>query len=104
MGTELKTWQIVDGKLTPIETTLKREGRTEPYDLEPWLATNPAIIGNDIAIIGRQVSTKSGAIDLLGIDKTGNTVIIEIKRDELPRECLAQAIDYASDVVVIRHV
>ena len=99
MGTELKTWQIVDGKLTPIETTLKREGRTEPYDLEPWLATNPAIIGNDIAIIGRQVSTKSGAIDLLGIDKTGNTVIIEIKRDELPRECLAQAIDYASDVV-----
>ena len=99
MGTELKTWQIVDGKLTPIETALKKEGRTEPYDLEPWLATNPAIIGNDIVIIGRQVSTKSGAIDLLGIDKTGNTVIIEIKRDELPRECLAQAIDYASDVV-----
>jgi hypothetical protein len=42
--------------------------------------------------------TKSGPIDLLGIDKSGNTVIIEIKRDELPRESLAQAIDYASDV------
>jgi hypothetical protein len=35
---------------------------------------------------------KSGPIDLLGIDKTGNVVIIEIKRDKLPREALAQAI------------
>jgi len=99
MGTELKTWQIVDGKLVPIETALKSEGRTEPYDLEPWLATNPEIIGNDIIIIGRQVATKSGFIDLLGVDKSGDTVTIEIKRNELPRECLAQAIDYASDVV-----
>jgi hypothetical protein len=98
MGTEIKTWEIVDGKLSSIDTTLKTEGRTEPYDLEPWLSTNPEIIGPDIMIIGRQVKTKSGPIDLLGIDKSGNTVIIEIKRDELPRESLAQAIDYASDV------
>ena len=41
--------------------------------------------------------TKSGKIDLLGIDRTGNLVVIEIKRDRLPREVLAQAIDYASD-------
>jgi hypothetical protein len=97
MGTEIKTWQIVDGKLSPISTSLKNEGRTEPYDLEPWIASHPAIIGTDIAIIGRQVPSKSGPIDLLGIDKSGNIVIIEIKRDKLPREALAQAIDYASD-------
>jgi hypothetical protein len=98
MGTEIKTWQIIDGKLTSIDTALKNEGRTEPYDLEPWLASNPEIIGTDIMIIGRQVTTRSGPIDLLGIDNSGNTVIIEIKRAELPRESLAQAIDYASDV------
>jgi RecB family endonuclease NucS len=66
--------------------------------LEPWLASNPEIIGPDIIIIGGQVMTKSGPIDLLGIDRSGNTVIIEIKRPELPIETLAQAIDYASDV------
>ena len=33
MGTEIKSWQIVDGKLTSIETTRRSEGRTEPYDL-----------------------------------------------------------------------
>ena len=98
MGTQIKTWQIIDGKLTPINTTLKDEGRTEPYDLQPWLESNPEIISKDVMIIGSQVPTRSGRIDLLGIDKSGNTVIIEIKRAELPRESLAQAIDYASDV------
>lgn len=97
MGTEIKTWQIVEGKLSPVSTNLKNAGRTEPYDLEPWIASHPAIIGDDIVIIGRQVMSKSGPIDLLGIDRSGNLVIIEIKRDKLPREALAQAIDYASD-------
>ena len=98
MGTEIRTWQIIDGKLTAIDTALRNEGRTEPYDLEPWLASNPEIIGGDIVIIGRQVMTGAGPLDLLAVDKSGDTVIVEIKRDGLPRESLAQAIDYASDV------
>jgi hypothetical protein len=98
MGTEIKTWQIIDGVLKPVHSTLRGEGRKEPYDLEPWLASNPEIVGSNIAIIGQQVTTKSGIIDLLGIDRNGNAVIVELKRDRLPREVLAQAIDYASDV------
>jgi len=98
MGTEIKTWQIVGGVLTPLPSALKSEGRTEPYDLEPWLASQPDIVASDLLIVGRQAATRSGPIDLLGIDSSGNTVIIELKRDELPRESLAQAIDYASDV------
>ncbi|MHB9149794.1 MAG: endonuclease NucS domain-containing protein [Thermoleophilia bacterium] len=97
MGTEIRTWQIVEGKLQHISTNLKNEGRTEPYDLEPWIQSNPDILGPDIVIIGRQTTSRSGPIDLLGIDKTGNVVIVELKRDKLPREALAQAIDYASD-------
>ena len=98
MGTEVKIWQIVDGKLQDVNTSLKKEKKTEPYDLEPWIASNPEIIGPNIVIIGRQVPTKSGAMDLLGIDKSGNLIVIEIKRDKLPREVIAQAIDYASDI------
>lgn len=97
MSTRIKTWQIMDGELQSIQTSLKNEGRTEPYDLEPWIESNTDILGSGIVIIGRQTMSNSGPIDLLGIDRTGNVVIVEIKRDKLPREALAQAIDYASD-------
>jgi hypothetical protein len=97
MGTEIKTWELTDGKLTSATTDLVNQGRFE-QDLETWLVSNPEIIGTDIMLIGRQVNTKSGPIDILGVDKSGNTVIIEIKRSGLPCEALAQAIDYASNV------
>jgi hypothetical protein len=98
MATEIKTWQIVDGKLTNISTSLIKAGRKEKEDLELWIKTNPEILGNDIAIIGEQVKTRSGFLDFLGIDRLGNIVVVELKRDKLPREALAQAIDYASDL------
>lgn len=97
MATEIKTWQIIDGKLELVETTMADSGRMETLDLESWIASNPAIIGSNLVIVGRQVATKSGPLDLLAIDQAGNIVIIELKRDILPREALAQAIDYASD-------
>lgn len=98
MGTQIRTWQIVDGQLRSIDTSLTETGRREANDLEAWIASEPSILGSDIVLIGRQVATQSGPLDLLGIDKTGNAVIIELKRDRLPREVLTQAIDYASDV------
>ena len=98
MATEIKVWQIENGKLAPIDTTMAGAGRTEPEDLEQWIKSNPSILGQDILIIGEQVQTKSGPLDFLGIDKSGNVVIIELKRERIPREALAQAIDYASDV------
>ncbi len=98
MSTEIKTWQVVDGKLQPVDSGLVDTGRKEYADLETWVASNPAIVSADITFVGRQVITKSGPLDLLGIDNHGNVVIVELKRDMLPREALAQAIDYASDI------
>lgn len=97
MTTKINSWQIVDGKLQTVDSTLAEQGRTEAFDLESWIESNPAIIGHDLMIIGRQVQTRSGPLDLLGIDRLGNLVIVELKRDKLPREALAQAIDYAAD-------
>lgn len=98
MSTEIKTWQVVDGKLQPVDAGLVDAGRKEYEDLETWVASNPAIVSTDITFIGRQVMTKSGPLDLLGIDNHGNVVVVELKRDMLPREALVQAIDYASDI------
>ena len=98
MTTEIRVWQIVNDNLELIETTMSDAGRTETEDLERWIKTNPLILGQDILIIGEQVPTKSGLIDFLGIDKSGNLIVIELKRDKLPRDALSQAIDYASDI------
>jgi ribosomal protein S24E len=98
MATEIKVWQIINDKLESIETTMIETGRREKEDLEKWIKSNPSILGQDILIIGEQVPTKSGIIDLLGIDKSGDLIIIELKRDKIPKEALSQVIDYASDV------
>jgi hypothetical protein len=98
MSSEIKTWQIINGKLEEIKTSLQDVGKKEKDHLEQWIKTNPKIIGTDIAIIGEQVQTSSGPVDFLGIDSSGNSVIIELKRSRLPREALVQAIDYASDI------
>jgi len=98
MATKIKSWQIQDGKLSPLVSSLAENGKKEKDDLELWIKSNPIILGEDIAVIGEQVQTTSGPMDFLGIDISGNTVIVELKRDKMPREALAQAIDYASDV------
>lgn len=67
--------------------------------IESWLEKNPEIIVEDggLLIIGRQVTTNlNTSIDLLGIDREGNVATVELKRDKMPRETLAQALEYAS--------
>ena len=67
--------------------------------LEDWMESNPNGIIEDgnILIIGRQITTNlGGSIDLLGIDREGDVVVIELKRDRTPRDTLAQALEYAS--------
>lgn len=98
MGSEIKSWQVVNGALVPIVSSLPDAGRKEKQDLEQWIKSNPAVLGDDIALIGQQVKTTTGVIDFLGVDISGNTVIVELKRDKLPRDILGQVIDYASDV------
>jgi hypothetical protein len=98
MATEIQSWQIVGGKLVSVKANMIEEKKREKNDLEQWIKTNSEILGKDIVLIGEQVNTKSGPVDFLGIDSNGNPVVIELKRDKLPRESLAQAIDYASDI------
>lgn len=93
--------------------TINKNGKFIPYkehdfekikqeaDLEVLLENNPEYFfeGSKILIIGRQVTTNLNSfIDLFGIDKTGNTVVVELKRGKTPRETIAQLLEYASFV------
>lgn len=73
----------------------------EESTLEEWLESNPGGILEDgrMLIVGRQVLTNLGGyIDLLGVDREGNAVVVELKRDRTPRDVVAQALEYASYV------
>ncbi|MBD3215560.1 MAG: hypothetical protein GF311_23320 [Candidatus Lokiarchaeota archaeon] len=99
MTTHVKIWEIKEKSLNPIRKTLKEGGRQEAKDLEEWIRSYPKLLGENILLIGEQVTTKlNKRLDYLGIDKNGNIVIIELKRDKIPRRTLAQAMDYASDI------
>jgi hypothetical protein len=66
-----------------------------------------AFLGTDVLLIGRQVRTDRGIVDLLGLDRDGNVVIIEVKRYESPREIVSQAISYRSHfrkTVAVEHL
>ncbi|MEN6485646.1 MAG: hypothetical protein ABFD98_12255 [Syntrophobacteraceae bacterium] len=67
--------------------------------LEGWLEANPDGIAEDgkLLILGRQVATNLGGfIDLVGIDRQGAVVVVELKRNRTPRDTLSQALEYAS--------
>jgi len=89
-----------DGKFGEyVQTAFQVEH--EEAVLEDWLESNPDGIVEDgkILIIGRQVATNFGGfIDLVGIDRQGNAVVIELKRNRTPRDTIAQALEYASFV------
>jgi hypothetical protein len=91
---DLRLWEIKDGS-TLKEITKSKLDREER--LEEWLEKDISVISDDLLVIGRQVPTDfGGAIDLLCIDRYGDIVIVELKRDKTPREIVAQVLEYAS--------
>ena len=87
-----------DGNFVEYGQEPFQAGHTEKT-LEDWLASNPESIleNKELLIIGRQVATDlGGSIDLLGVDRAGNIVVIELKRDRTPRDTVAQALEYAA--------
>ena len=87
-----------DGRFTKYER-VPFEADHEESVLEEWLESNPDGVFEDgpLLIIGRQVATDLGkSIDLLGVDREGNVVVVELKRDRTPRDVIAQALEYAA--------
>lgn len=94
MSFNMKIWRVKEGgDLKDIKlSTIDSEER-----LENWIDNDSSILGLELLIIGRQVTTQfGGRIDLLAIDRQGDLSIIELKRDKTPRDIVAQVLDYAS--------
>jgi hypothetical protein len=78
------------------EAELEQEAKLE----QRLVRTNGAKIGDvEVLYVGRQGSPGEGGIfDILGVDKRGDTVVVELKRGRTPRKVVAQALEYAGEI------
>ncbi len=91
---EIGIWQISKNG----STRFRRGAVGLEKELEAWIEQDPTLIQAGLSIVGRQIHVEAGILDLLGLDQTGTWVIIEIKRGNIRRETVTQAIDYASSI------
>ena len=94
MSDEAKLWRIEGGDNLRVMPQ-------SPLDLEiriqRWLERDISILTPGLLVIGKEVETEFGGfIDLLCLDRVGDLVVVELKRDKTPREITAQTLDYGS--------
>ncbi len=91
---KIRLWEI-----TPDQELVEMTSNRIPLEehLEDWIESDISVLDRNLLVIGRQVGTPSGGIiDLLCLDRWGDTVVLELKRGKTPREVTAQVLDYAS--------
>lgn len=78
-------------------------------DLESWLEDSPTVLLEEEPIlwIARQASAPTAQTvlfpDLVGLDSSGNLVLVEVKRGRTPRDVIAQALEYAAWAARLTH-
>jgi hypothetical protein len=89
---KLGVWKIDERQPSRLQrTSIELEKQ-----LEAWIENDPSLIQVGLLIVGRQLHTDAGILDLLGLDPVGNWIVIEIKRGEVGEETVMQAIRYAA--------
>lgn len=95
-------YQIDDKEIIPIkETSFAEQGLRERTDLQRLLKMQVEIISPGTLVVGEEFGEWEESrrrIDLLGIDKAANIVVIELKRSEDGGHMELQAIRYAAMV------
>ena len=91
---EIRLWAM-DG--AGCAAPLDPAGQTDTERLlEDTLVRNPELLLPGLSVVGRQVQTPGGPLDLLGVDDDGRLVVFELKRGTVTRDAVAQVLDYAS--------
>ena len=90
---EDKTLKRIEG------VTFKDMNALERQHIQQWIKNEPTVLGEPLLIIQEEFDNFADTrerTDLLALDKKGNLVVIENKRDESGKDVHWQAIKYAS--------
>lgn len=93
---------LTERQLTAVPTTTYSAlGRLERQDLQQFLKADIGVIASDVLIVAEEFGEWEDArrrIDLLGVDRQGRLVVIELKRTEDGGHVDLQALRYAAMV------
>ena len=73
----------------------------ERQHIEEWIRSNPEMLGEDLLIVSIEFdrfTNSNDRIDVLAVDRSGNLVVIELKRDPAAGYADLQALRYAAMV------
>lgn len=86
-------WKVGDQPQQLCESSLSTEKL-----LQSMIVADSRILSDDWMLIGKEVDTGHGPVDLLAINRDASLVLIELKRGKTPRDVMAQALDYAATI------
>jgi hypothetical protein len=98
---------VEDGKATKVTaSSLPKLGLMERQHLQEWVLSHPDLLGVGVAVVTSEFDkwqdAQGGAVadrlDVLGIDRDGRLVVVELKRDVAPHTVHMQAVNYAAMV------
>ena len=73
----------------------------ERTHIQEWIRRYPEILGEDLLIVNMEFNRFEGSrdrLDLLALDRSGNLVVVELKRDSFAGYADLQSIRYAAMV------
>jgi hypothetical protein len=73
----------------------------ERKHIQEWVRSRPEILGEDLLIVNMEFDKFEGSrdrLDLLAVDREGNLVVVELKRDSFAGYADLQAVRYAAMV------
>lgn len=93
-----------DSLIALEKTKFSEQGVKERQNLQQWIKKNISILGEELLVISEEFSQwdSNKRLDLLAVDRIGNLVIIELKRDENGAYAELQALRYAAMVSTMR--
>lgn len=96
---------VVSQDLRSVEKTSKASFTNlnlwERQHIEEWIRKAPDILGEDLLVVSAEFDRFTGSqdrLDVLAVDRQGNLVVVEIKRDPYAGYADLQAIRYAAMV------